>query len=140
MISKHTAIAVGVGLLLAVPARAHHAFSAEFDVDKPVTLKGTLTKIEWINPHGWLYVDVKEPDGKIVNWAIETGGPNQLMRRGLRITSFPLGVEVVVTGYRAKRAETRANGMKVTFADGRDYFLGSSGTGAPENGSDQDPR
>jgi hypothetical protein len=138
---KRTAVVMGIVCLLTVPARAHHAFSAEFDVDKPLTLKGTLTKIEWVNPHAWLHVDVMEPDGKIVSWSIETGGPNQLMKRGLRITSFPIGVEVIVTGYRAKKPESMtANGMKVKFSDGRDFFLASSGNGAPPVAADQESR
>ncbi len=109
---------------------AHHSFGAEFDKDRPVTLKGTLTKMEWVNPYGWIYVDVKGADGKIVNWAIETGGPTGLLKRGLRKSDFPIGIEVVVEGYLAKNGKSVANGREVTFADGRNFFLGTSLGGA----------
>src|SRR5688572_30630641 len=111
-------------LLAATPLFAHHAFASEFDANQPITLKGTLTKLEWVNPHGWLYVDVREPDGKIVNWAIEAGAPNALLKRGLRKTDFPPGIEVVVTGYRAKNGTPTANGRSVTLANGRNFFMG----------------
>ena len=125
---------VGSIVLAAIPARAHHSFAAEFDIDKPIKLEGTLTRMDWVNPHGWIYIDVKEPDGKVTNWAIEAGGPNALLRRGLRKTDFPAGVEVVVDGYRAKSGAPRANGRTVTFKDGRNFFLGASDTGAaPSN-------
>ena len=124
-------------LLTAVPLVAHHAFAAEFDEQQPVALKGALTRFEWVNPHGWLYVDVKEPDGKGANWAIEVGAPNALLKRGLRKTDFPAGVEVVISGYRAKNGTRTANGRSVTFADGRNFFMGSSGTGAPADGKDR---
>ena len=113
---------------------AHHSFAAEFDADKPITLRGTLTKIEIINPHGWIYVDVKNPDGSITNWAVEAGSANSLLKRGLRKTSFPVGSEVVIKGFLAKNGRRVANGQTVTFQEGRDFFLGSSGTpGAPQN-------
>ncbi len=130
-------ILVGGLLLAAAPLAAHHAFAAEFDASQPVTLKGTLTKMEWVNPHGWLYVDVKEPDGKVVNWAIEAGAPNTLLKRGLRKTDFPAGLEIVITGYRAKNGTHTANGRTVTLTDGRSFFMGSSGTGAPADGRDK---
>jgi hypothetical protein len=140
MTSSFTAAVVGIGLLLAKTGSAHHAFAAEYDADKPVTLRGTLTKMDWVNPHGWLYVDVKEPDGKVVQWEIEAGNPNALLRRGLRATDFPAGVEVVISAYRSKNGTPRANGRTVKFADGRDFFLGSSGTGAPRDGAEREAR
>ena len=117
----------------AVPVLAHHSFAAEFDVDKPVTLKGTLTKMEWVNPHGWLHIDVLGPDGKVVNWSIEAGAPNALLKRGLRSTDFPIGSEVVIEGYRAKGGNPVANGKTVTFKDGRNFFLGASDSPASSN-------
>lgn len=113
------------------PLYAHHAFAAEYDAFKPITVKGTLTKVDWINPHAWLYVDVKDDSGKVVNWAIEFGSPNALLRRGLRRTDFPQGIEVVVNGYRAKNGAATVNAKTVKLPDGRDLFTGSSGTGAP---------
>jgi hypothetical protein len=130
-----SAAVVGIALLWAsVPLAAHHSFAAEFDEHKPVTLRGTLTKMAWTNPHGWLYVDVKDADGKVVNWAIEAGGPNALIRRGLRATDFPIGSELIIDGYRAKNGSPTANGKTVKFADGRNFFLGS---GDPDNKAEQ---
>jgi len=111
--------------------QAHHAFAAEFDANKPVTFKGTLTKMDWTNPHVWLHLEVKKPDGKTEEWAIEAGSPNALFRRGFTKKSMLPGAELVVDGYQAKDGSRRANGRDVTFADGRKMFLGSSGTGAP---------
>jgi uncharacterized protein DUF6152 len=108
------------------PVRAHHSFAAQFDDKAPVTLKGTLSKMEWLNPHTWIHVDVKDADGKVVTWAIEGATPNNLIRRGLRQVDFPAGVELVVFGYRAKNGTPVASGEKLTFADGRNFYLGAS--------------
>jgi hypothetical protein len=124
---------VAAGLIIGGAAvLAHHSFNQEFDITQPMTLKGTLTKIEWNNPHGWIYLDVKGPDGKVVNWSIEAGSPNALFRRGLRKTDFPIGTEVLVDGYRAKDGTPTVNGITLKFADGRSFFMGTTGTGAPE--------
>jgi hypothetical protein len=118
-------------LAAAVPALAHHAFSAEYDIDKPIVLKGVVSKVEWINPHGWVYVDVKDADGKTTNWAVEFGGPNALLRRGFRKTDIPIGATVEVKGYRAKNGKDQIAGSTVKLPDGRNFFAGSEGTGAP---------
>jgi hypothetical protein len=131
-----TAGAAVVVLVAGAPLVAHHAFSAEFDSSRPVTLKGKVTKMEWINPHAWLHMEVKSPDGKVVSWAVEGGAPNALLRRGWNRTSVPAGTEIVVEGYRAKDGSNRANGRDVTLANGTKLFLGSSGTGAPPDGRD----
>jgi hypothetical protein len=118
-------------LSAAVPLFAHHSFSAEYDIDKPVTLKGTLTRIDWINPHGWIAIDVKGPDGKVENWSVEFGSPSALLHRGLRKTDFSLGIEVTVKGYQAKSGKPVVNGVSVTLPDGRNLYTGSSGNGGP---------
>ena len=125
------AVAAVSVMLLGAPMKAHHAFSAEFDADKPVTLRGAVTRIDWINPHSWLYIEVKDPTGKVVPWKIEMGAPNQLLRRGWNKNSLPVGTEVIVEGFRAKNGSDVANGGNVVLADGRKLFVGSSGTGAP---------
>jgi hypothetical protein len=134
---NHRARLVAIGSLLAgVAASAHHSFSAEFDAKKPVELRGTVVEVEWINPHTWIHIDVKEPDGKTTRWMIEGGTPNTLLRRGITRNSLPQGTEVLVDGYRAKNGTNRANGRDITLPDGRKLFMGSSGIGAPSDGKD----
>ena len=129
-------LAMGAVLLAAAPVWAHHAFAAEFDAKKPIKLKGTVTKMEWINPHAWVHIDVKKPDGTVESWMIEGGTPNTLLRRGFTKNSLLPGTEILVDGYQAKDGSLRANGRDLTLPDGKKLFLGSSGTGAPEDGKD----
>ena len=116
-------------LLAAVPVWAHHAFAAEFDASKPIKFRGTVTKMEWINPHAWIHIDVKGDDGKVTSWMIEAAAPNALLRRGWTKASLPAGTEILVEGYQAKDGANRANGSIITFTDGRKLFVGSSGDG-----------
>ena len=132
MRSKLTIIGMTAGVLFcASSALAHHSFAAEFDANNPITLKGTITKIDLVNPHSWLYIDVKDSNGKIVNWAIEMGSPNGLIRRGVTKASVPVGTEVTVNGYRAKDGTSTANGTTIKMPDGKQLFAGSSAPGAP---------
>jgi hypothetical protein len=124
-------VAVASLILAAVPAWAHHAFAAEFDAKKPVHFEGVVTKVELINPHTWIHLDVKNADGTVTNWMFEAGSPNVLLRRGFTKASVPQGTAVVVDGYQSKDGSNRANGRDITLPDGRKLFLGSTGTGAP---------
>jgi hypothetical protein len=117
--------------LAATTALAHHSFSAEFDAKREVHLEGVITRVEFINPHAWIHVDAKGPDGKVTPWMIEAGSPNVLLRRGITKSTVTPGTKVVVDGYQAKDGSMRANGRDITLPDGRKLFLGSSGTGAP---------
>ena len=126
-------IIVTVGWLVlagGAPASAHHAFSSEFDGNRPITLRGKVVKMSWVNPHSWITMEVTR-DGKLETWDVEAGAPNALFRRGFRKDSLPPGIEIVIEGYRAKSGKNMANGRDITFADGRKLFMGSSGTGAP---------
>jgi hypothetical protein len=133
-------IRLGAALLLVVaaasPARAHHAFAAEFDANRPVLLRGKITKVEWVNPHAWVHIQITTPDGKTEEWMVEAGTPNTLLRRGITKQSLLPGMEIIVDGYQSKDLSRRANGRDMTFPDGRKIFMGSSGTGAPRDGKD----
>ena len=131
-------VIAGAALLAAaaVPLRAHHSFSAEFDANKPVTIKGKVVKVEWVNPHSWIHIEVTGPDGKVERWAVEGGAPNALIRRGWTKNSVPVGIEIIVEGFQAKDGALRANGRDITFPDGKRLFIGSSGTGAPGDGAE----
>ena len=128
----------GVVLIAAtVPVVGHHAFGAEFDPDAPIRLQGKVVKLEWVNPHAWIHIEIKKPDGTAEVWMVEGGTPNTLLRRGLSRDSLTIGTELVVDGYQTKdHSLKRANGRDVTFTDGRKMFMGSSGTGAPKDGRD----
>ncbi len=119
-----------LALLVAAPARPHHAFAAEFDINRPIKLRGTVTKMDWINPHSWIHIDVKDPDGKVVSWMIEGGSPNVLLRMGFTKDALPAGAEIVLDGFQAKDGSNRGVGKTLSFADGRKLFLGSSAPGA----------
>jgi len=123
-------------MVAAAPLFAHHAFSAEFDANAPVKLEGPITKVELINPHAWIHMSVKKPDGKVEEWMVEGGTPNTLQRRGITRDTIKVGTVIIVQGYRSKDGSLRANGRDITFPDGRTLFMGSSGTGAPSDGRD----
>ena len=134
-----TSAVVGTAFVLAaaVPVVAHHAFGGEFDPNKPVMLKGPITKVEWVNPHAWIHLEVTKPDGTKEEWMVEGGSPNSLLRRGVTRDSLVIGTVIVVDGYQSRdHTLLRANGRNVTYPDGRKLFLGSSGTGAPIDGAD----
>ena len=135
MRSRLFGVVAGAAFVVAaavVPVIAHHSFAAEFDAKKPVKLRGTVTKMEWINPHSWVHIEVKTPDGKVEQWMIEGGAPNALLRRGWNKNSLLPGTEILVEGFQAKDGANRANGRDITFPDGKKLFVGSSGTGAPD--------
>ena len=132
----HTSLAPAVAMLAssiaATPAVAHHSFAAEFDAQQPIKLEGTVTKMEWINPHSWIHLSVKEPNGETSEWMIEGGTPNLMLRRGFTAKSLAAGTQIVVEGYRARDGSNKANGNSITFTDGRKLFVGGS---APDQGS-----
>lgn len=132
MTKKRAAVLLTAFLLCAATAQAHHSFAAQYDANKPITLRGTITRMLWSNPHGHLYIDVKMPDGKVVTWELETASPAGLYRRGWRRDDLPIGAEVVVRAFLARDGTPTANATTVTLtATGKELFAGSAGTGAP---------
>ncbi len=129
-------LVAGTLAMLSPVAHAHHAFGAEFDPNRPLILRGPVTKIEWVNPHAWIHIEVTNSEGAKESWMVEGGTPNTLLRRGLTRDSLTVGTEIVVDGYQSKDRSNRANGRDITFTDGRKIFMGSSGTGAPKDGRD----
>jgi hypothetical protein len=130
-------VTVVVALSVSPSLRAHHSFAAEFDGNQPVTLKGTVVKMDWVNPHTWIHLDVKNADGSVTRWMIEGGTPNTLVRRGFNKKSLEAGTEVTIEGYRAKNGTNRANGADMILPGGKRLFMGSSGTGAPKDGPEK---
>jgi hypothetical protein len=134
-VTTSAALVVLLGAPLAL--NAHHAFSSEFDADRPFTIQGTVVKIEWVNPHSWIHVDVTQDDGTVESWMMEGGTPNALLRRGITRTVLTVGAEVIIRGYQSKdpdcEPKCRGSGRDITFPDGRNLFMGSSGTGAPRD-------
>jgi len=134
---KVKSLAAMLVLAAIVPLTAHHAFGGEFDPTRPIVLKGPITKVEWVNPHAWIHLEITKPDGTKEEWMVEGGSPNSLLRRGVTRDSLQVGTVIVVDGYESRdHTLHRANGRNVTYPDGRKLFLGSSGTGAPLDGSD----
>ena len=131
--------AIALSAVASWPAAAHHSFAAEFDANNPVTLHGTITKMEWINPHSWLHIDVKNADGTTTPWMIEGATPNTLLRRGFTRDAVKAGTEITIVGYRAKNGANRANGRDLVLPDGSRLFLGSAGTGAPGDAAEAAP-
>ena len=127
------AMVLCIGISVTVPLLSHHAFSSEFDANKPVKLTGKVTRMEWANPHAWIHIDVPTSDGKVESWMVEGGSPNILLRRGFTKESLEIGTELTVEGYRAKNGLNRANGSNITFKDGRRIFLGGSNPHDPDN-------
>jgi hypothetical protein len=135
---KQISMLVGLALAICTPVQlsAHHAFGAEFDPNRPLILRGPVLKVEWVNPHAWIHLEVTKEDGSKESWMVEGGTPNTLLRRGINKNSLKPGTFIVVDGYQSKDRSNRANGRDITFADGSKLFMGSSGTGAPKDGSD----
>ena len=132
MVRIFGSLAAAAGIVIAtLPLQAHHAFSAEFDTNKPVKLRGIVAKVEMVNPHSWVYVDVKGEDGSVTQWMLEAGSPNVLIRRGFTKVSLPKGTEIIFEGFQAKDGSPRANGRDITFPDGRKLFIGSTGSEGP---------
>jgi len=127
MLMKFCILVAGLALFsVAEPAAAHHAFAAEFDVEQPIKINGTVTKVEFTNPHAWIYVDVKDTDGKVINWRFELGAPNALIRLGWKVDTIKAGTEVEIAGFRAKAGGPVANGRSIKLPDGRELFSGGS--------------